>query len=79
VLVAATEFAELGITANCVNPGPVDNGWMSEELKDRIVAATPLGRLGMPTDPANLIAFLCSADGGWINRQLITSNGGFAG
>jgi 3-oxoacyl-[acyl-carrier protein] reductase len=33
----------------------------------------------MPTDPANLIAFLCSADGGWINRQLITSNGGFAG
>jgi 3-oxoacyl-[acyl-carrier protein] reductase len=79
VLAAATEFAELGITANCVNPGPVDNGWMNDEFKDYVVAATPLGRLGAPTDPANLIAFLCSADGGWINRQLITSNGGFTG
>jgi 3-oxoacyl-[acyl-carrier protein] reductase len=78
VLAAASEFADLGITANCVNPGPIDNGWMSADLKDEIVAATPLGRLGAPTDPANLIAFLCSADGGWINRQLIKSNGGFA-
>ena len=76
VIAAARELAGLGITANCVNPGPTDNGWMSEHLKAELTASTPLGRLGRPRDAANLIAFLCSPDGGWINGQLIHSDGG---
>lgn len=76
VIAAARELSGLGITANCVNPGPTDNGWMSETLKTELTASTPLGRLGQPLDAANLVAFLCSPAGGWINGQLIHSNGG---
>lgn len=78
VIAAATELSGLGITANCVDPGPTDNGWMTEQLKAEIMASTPLRRLGLPRDAANLIAFLCSPDGGWINGQLIKSDGGLA-
>jgi 3-oxoacyl-[acyl-carrier protein] reductase len=76
VIAAAREFSGLGISANCVNPGPTDNGWMSEQLRVELTASTPLGRLGQPRDAANLVAFLCSPDGGWINGQLIHSDGG---
>ena len=79
VLAAGQELAGRGITANVINPGPVDTGWMTPELVGEIVAATPLGRLGTPRDAANLVAFLCSAEGGWINRQLLMSNGGLGG
>lgn len=77
VLAAAVELAEQGITANAVNPGPTDTGWMDEKLKRAIVGDTPAGRLGTPDDAANLVAFLCSADGSWINGQLLQSDGGF--
>jgi 3-oxoacyl-[acyl-carrier protein] reductase len=76
VIAAAKELAGLGVTANCVNPGPTDNGWMTEQQKVGLTNATPLGRLGQPRDAANLIAFLCSPDGGWINGQLLHSDGG---
>jgi 3-oxoacyl-[acyl-carrier protein] reductase len=76
VIAAATELSHLGISANCINPGPTDNGWMSQQQKAELTARTPLGRLGQPGDAANLIAFLCSAEGGWINGQLLHSDGG---
>jgi 3-oxoacyl-[acyl-carrier protein] reductase len=76
-LAAAEELKELGLTANVVNPGPVDTGWMSPEIKRMGTEATALGRLGTPQDTANLISFLCSEQGGWINGQLLYSNGGF--
>ena len=76
VLAAATELGNLGVTANVINPGPTDTGWINADLAAGIVGATPLGRLGQPVDCANLVAFLCSAEGGWINGQLIHSNGG---
>ncbi|GAA3114297.1 hypothetical protein GCM10010466_01750 [Planomonospora alba] len=75
-LAAAREFAHLGVTANVVNPGPVDTGWMGDELRRELVEATPLGRLGTPDDCANLVAFLCSPEGGWINGRLLHSDGG---
>jgi 3-oxoacyl-[acyl-carrier protein] reductase len=75
-IAAAQEFADLGITANVVNPGPTQTGWMTPELEARIISETPLGRLGVPEDCANLVAFLCSPEGGWINGQLLHSNGG---
>ncbi|WP_328710746.1 SDR family oxidoreductase [Microbispora hainanensis] len=67
-----------GVHANVVNPGPVDTGWMSDEVRARCLAQTPLGRLGMPQDTAHLVSFLCSRQGQWINGQLLKSNGGFS-
>ncbi|MGW7264983.1 SDR family oxidoreductase [Streptomyces sp. NPDC054842] len=75
-LAATHELAHLGVTCNAVNPGPTDTGWMTEEQKADIARVTPLGRLGVPQDCARLVTFLCSAEGGWINGQLVHSNGG---
>jgi 3-oxoacyl-[acyl-carrier protein] reductase len=75
-LAAAQELAHLGVTANVINPGPVDTGWMTSEIRAATSRATPLGRLGTPQDTAHLVDFLCSSRGGWINRQLLMSNGG---
>ncbi len=76
VLAAAWEYRDLGITANVINPGATDTGWMSASQKDDFKRSVPLRRLGLPQDCANLVRFLCSAEGGWINGQLIHSNGG---
>ncbi|WP_431033495.1 SDR family oxidoreductase [Streptomyces sp. P6-2-1] len=77
-LAAARELAHLGITANVINPGPVDTGWMPEAVREQVRAATPLGRLGTPYDTAQLVDFLCSPQGQWINGQLLRSDGGLA-
>jgi 3-oxoacyl-[acyl-carrier protein] reductase len=77
-LAAAHEFAHLGVSANVINPGPVDTGWMTEEIRASGISHTPLGRLGTPQDTAHLVDFLCSPKGQWINGQLLKSNGGFA-
>ncbi|WP_405982732.1 SDR family oxidoreductase [Streptomyces sp. NBC_00158] len=79
VLAAAHELARLGITANVVNPGPVDTGWMSDGVREHLLGRTPLGRLGTPRDTADLVGFLCSPQGRWINGQLLKSDGGFSG
>jgi len=76
VLAAACEFRALGITANVINPGATDTGWMTEELMATVRRITLAGRVGLPQDCANLVRFLCSKEGGWINAQLIYSNGG---
>jgi 3-oxoacyl-[acyl-carrier protein] reductase len=77
-LAAAHELAHLGVSANVVNPGPVDTGWMTYEIRESGIRQTPLGRLGTPQDTAQLVDFLCSPRGQWINGQLLMSNGGFA-
>ncbi|MDX2406437.1 SDR family oxidoreductase [Streptomyces microflavus] len=77
-LAAAHELAHLGVTANVINPGPVDTGWMNDELREALTRGTPLGRLGTPRDTAHLVDFLCSPQGQWVNGQLLKSNGGAA-
>lgn len=77
VLASAHELAHLGLRANAINPGPVDTGWMDEATRARLTAMQPTGRLGTPADTANLIRFLLSEHGQWINGQLLHSNGGF--
>ncbi len=77
-LAAAHEPAHLGVTANAISPGPVGTGWMPEEVRERCVRSTPLGRLGTARDTAPLVDFLCSEKGEWINGQLLMSNGGLA-
>lgn len=79
VLAAAHEFSHLGITANVINPGATDTGWMTDEQLTEFGQQVPLGRVGLPQDCANLVQFLCSEKGGWINGQLLKSNGGIDG
>jgi 3-oxoacyl-[acyl-carrier protein] reductase len=76
VKAAASELGSRGIRANCINPGPTETGWISDELRAELSRQTPLGRPSLPQDSADLVAFLLSADGGWITGQLLHSNGG---
>lgn len=39
---------------------------------------TPLGRLGQPSDVADVVAFLAGPDGGWITGQNLRATGGLA-
>jgi len=77
VCAAAVELADRGLRANVVNPGPVDTGWMSDEIRAMGTSATPAGRLGTPQDTADLVRFLMSEQGSWITGQVLMSNGGF--
>ena len=78
VVGAAQELADVHVSANLVNPGPNDTGWMTEEIRQSAIAQTPGGRPSMPSDTAALVGFLCGPDGGWVNGQLLKSDGGFS-
>ncbi|MGC4108989.1 MAG: SDR family oxidoreductase [Nocardioides sp.] len=78
VIAAARELGPLGISTNVVNPGPVDTGWMTGDLRDRLAPDHPLGRLGEPSDIAGVVAFLVSPPGRWISGQLLHVDGGFS-
>jgi 3-oxoacyl-[acyl-carrier protein] reductase len=73
----ADALADDGITVNAVNPGPVDTGWAPEELRDRVRGQFPRGRWGRPEDIAAVVAWLASAESGWITGQVIDAEGGF--
>jgi 3-oxoacyl-[acyl-carrier protein] reductase len=77
VVAAAVELAGRGIRANVINPGPIDTGWMTGQIRQAGIGQTPAGRLGTPSDTADLVRFLMSDAGGWINGQILYSNGGF--
>lgn len=71
------QLIDLGITTNCVNPGPVDTGWATGEFHREVASAFPSGRWGTPTDIANLVSFLLSSEGGWLTGQTLNAEGGF--
>ena len=76
VLAAAGELADLGITANVVNPGANDTGWMDDDVRAAVRGRNLQPRVGTPADTADLVSFLLSERGGWINGQLLHSDGG---
>ena len=69
--VLAKELRGRNITVNAVAPGPT-----APDLIDRFAKTPPLERLGQPEDIANTVAFLAGPDGGWINGQVLRTNGG---
>ncbi|MDR4949720.1 SDR family oxidoreductase [Neobacillus cucumis] len=71
------ELAPLGITVNAVNPGPTDSTWMTDEIRQILLPKFPMGRIGLPEDVAQIIAFLASDEARWITGQIINSEGGF--
>jgi NAD(P)-dependent dehydrogenase (short-subunit alcohol dehydrogenase family) len=80
----AKELGPRNITANVVAPGAIatDFGGGSNkhngEKRMAIASITALGRVGNPEDIGGVVAFLCSAEAGWINGQRIELSGGMA-
>jgi len=73
----ADAVADRAITVNAINPGPVDTGWPSDELRERLRPAFPAGRWGQPEDIAKIVTWLISADSAWLTGQVIDAEGGF--
>jgi len=76
-LSAAQEMSKYGITVNVVYPGATQTGYITPENEGRLVARTPLQRLGQPEDVADVIVFLASEQARWVTGQLIYASGGF--
>jgi 2-hydroxycyclohexanecarboxyl-CoA dehydrogenase len=81
----AREVARKGITVNVVCPGPTDTpilrGFLGEgdagqKVYDALVRAIPMKRVGQPDDIPGIVAFLASAEAGFITGQVISVSGG---
>jgi 3-oxoacyl-[acyl-carrier protein] reductase len=79
----AQELGPQGITVNVVAPGPVEDTRMAADalddaLKQRQVAATPLGRLARPVDVAQAVAFYAGEDNAFMTGTTAAVNGGMS-
>lgn len=75
----ARELGSRNITVNCVAPGFIDTDMtsaLSEAQRQALLGQIPLGRLGLPAEIANAVAFLASAQAGYITGQELHVNGG---
>jgi 3-oxoacyl-(acyl-carrier-protein) reductase len=76
---AAKELARYQVTANAICPGFIDTVMtrsMPEPVLEQYVASIPLGRIGEPSDIANVVAFLASEEAGYVTGEVITVGGG---
>ena len=75
----ARENAKLGITVNTVSPGYVATDMVMavpEDVRAKIVAEIPTGRLGKPEEIAYAVSFLVSDEAAWITGSNLDINGG---
>lgn len=75
----ALEVAKKGITVNSISPGYIGTSMVmaiKEEIRNKIVAQIPVGRLGDPEEIANLVSYLASDKANYITGSNIAINGG---
>jgi 3-oxoacyl-[acyl-carrier protein] reductase len=75
----ARELGSRGVRANVVAPGYISTRLTNElpdELKDEMLANTPLGRFGDPEDVAGAVRFLCSDAAAFVTGEVLLVDGG---
>jgi len=75
----AQENAKFGITVNTVSPGYIGTDMVMavpEEVRNKIVAQIPTGRLGTPEEIAYAVAFFIPDEASWITGANLAANGG---
>jgi NAD(P)-dependent dehydrogenase (short-subunit alcohol dehydrogenase family) len=78
----AVEWASYGIRVNAIAPGPIESSgaakqlWATDEAIARITSMIPLRRYGKPEEVADAVAFLVSAQAGFITGEILTIDGG---
>ena len=84
----AREAARYRVRCNAVAPGPIETpllnaapamlGELGERLKQGMVGATVLGRIGEPEEVADAIAFLASEQSSYVTGQTLNVSGGLS-
>jgi 3-oxoacyl-[acyl-carrier protein] reductase len=75
----ARELGNRGVRANVVAPGYIDTRLtqvIADEMKELMLANTPLGRFGRPEDVAGAVRFLCSDAAAFITGEVLLVDGG---
>jgi len=77
----ALELARFNITVNAVAPGPIETpgtkAIIAPQALEATVKAIPVGRMGLPSDIAAVVAFLASDEASFITGALIVADGGY--
>jgi NAD(P)-dependent dehydrogenase (short-subunit alcohol dehydrogenase family) len=83
-LYLASFLGNKGITVNAVAPGGLDddfNATLFNQIfpaaRDYIKSNTAVGRIGMPNDIGNAVAFLCSPEASFISGAILPIDGGY--
>ena len=75
----AQEMGSRGVTVNAVAPGYIETDMtkvLPDDVKAKILAQVPLGRIGQPEDIANAVKFLASEESSYITGHVLAVNGG---
>ena len=75
----AQETAKKGVTVNTISPGYIGTDMVmaiAEDVRNKIIAGIPVGRLGKPDEIATLVAYIASDDAGFMTGANIAINGG---
>lgn len=76
----AYDLGPMGIRVNAIAPGAIKTHALSTvltpQIEQRMLAGTPLGRLGQPDDIAHAALFLCAPAASWVSGQVLTVSGG---
>jgi NAD(P)-dependent dehydrogenase (short-subunit alcohol dehydrogenase family) len=80
----AVELSPVGVRVNCIAPGFIATNMSSTALnsdperKQKVLSRTPMGKLGLPEDVANLAYYLASDESAFMTGTVIPVDGGNA-
>ncbi len=72
----AADLSSHGIRVNAISPGEIETTMISEKTKSLMTKKIPLGRLGTPSEVADVIFSMCSDQFSYVNGTEIQINGG---